>query len=151
MSNETYNLVKDSTGGIVGQITGDVTLDTGLLTNNTPVGHTTYLGQATDTVDNLYYPSGTRTTRPLFTTSNSWNATTITANGTSTATFGSSLPNPTSVVVEYTNTISSSQQVLQSLDTTDGSFSLNTTLAGTYLVSFTAFPYQKYSQIITAT
>lgn len=151
MAQVNYWVVVDTTGEIVGSITGDTTIDSGIITNNVAIGHTAYAQVNGDTAENTYYPTGTRTTRPLFSTANTWNKTSILANGTDTATFGSSLPNPTDCVVSFIGVTGTVQRVLQSQTIIDGSLSINTSIPGTYVVNLSAFPYQSYTQTITAT
>ena len=109
-----------------------------------------------------YYLSGVLTARPLMTSVATWDVTSITANGTSTATLGFGLPNPTTVnVTASVNLLSFSQvyrlpptvtTVLTSTDTvTTGSFLLKTEMVGEYEVTAIAFPYQSNTVIITGT
>ena len=149
MSFETYNIVKNSTGAIEHQVGADATLDANAVIDNTPVGYTAYLGSSTDTPAEFYYIGATKTARPAFSTVGSWNTTSITANGTSTATFSASLPNPTTIIVlvPYIKGIAQPGPITE----TSGSFSLTTTVAGTYTVIFDAFPYKQLTTTITAT
>lgn len=93
-----------------------------------------------------YYPSGVKTARPLLTTANSWNKTTFTANGTDSAVFGSSLPNPTYI------TIIGPLGVPNVYDetNTDTSITIKSTFKGDYEVTIKGFPYQDYTTTLTA-
>jgi len=89
--------------------------------------------------------TGAVTTRPTLTAT--WNKTSITANGSDTAIFGSTLPNPTTVIVgvPVSATTPEAEQV------TTGTFSITTTIAGEYTVTITPpFPYIPVTQVITA-
>lgn len=143
-----YNIVKDSTGEIVSQIGADLDLDSTAVTANTPAGHTAYEGLMTDTTYEWYYVGATKTARPLFSSVATWNTTTITANGTSTATLGPGLPNPTGVVIDIPR--SSGLDIPAPQTVTSGSFSLTTTVPGVYRVQVKAFPYQGTVYEVTA-
>lgn len=148
MAFELYNIVKDTTGEIERQIGADITNDATAVSSNTPSGYSAYLGDLADTPEKFYYVGATKTAKPVFTTSGSWDTTSITANGTSTATF-SSLPNPTEVVVIVPFVQGVSQPGL--ITVTSGSFALTTTVPGNYVVTFATFPYQPLTTTITAT
>lgn len=93
----------------------------------------------------------TRAARPLLSTVATWNKTSITANGTDSATL-SGLPNPTTIVIDLPagSTIDSSITLTYTI--TDGSFTLTANAPGTYTIhAYDPFPYQTYSQTITAT
>jgi len=84
---------------------------------------------------------------PILTTSNSWSATTLAANGTATVTFGSSLPNPTNVSVVLPPDVAA----VTISPVTDGVFSFSTVTPGSYVFTFVAEGYLSHTQTITAT
>lgn len=145
----TYNLADNTTGEIIAQIGVDTDNDANAVTNNTPSGATAYVGDPLDTSAIYYYVSGVKTARPLMSTVGSWNTTSITADGISTATFGSSLPNPTTVVVQLP--IGVGLTIPGPITVTTGSFSLTTPVPGIYNVIIDAFPYVQLATEITAT
>lgn len=134
-----YNIVDDTTGQIMLQIGADLDNDPNAVTDNTPVGMSAYQGEDTDTDAEWYYVSGVKTARPLFSSVATWNKTTIDADGVDTATL-SGLPNPTNMVVQVP--MGKGLDLPGPFTETSGSFSLTTTVAGTYLVLVEAFPYQ---------
>jgi hypothetical protein len=142
-----YNIADNTTGVIVSQVAVDLDNDANALTNNTPPGTTAYTGLQTDTADTFYYVAGVKTARPLFSTAGSWNTLAITANGTSTATFSASLPNPTNIYI----VVPLGLDIPAPITETSGSFSLNTTIAGSYVITFDAFPYQQAVYTVVAT
>lgn len=144
----TYNLADNSTGEILHQVGVDLDNDANALTDNTPAGTTAYAGDPLDSPNDWYYVAGVKTARPAFSTVGSWSATSITANGVSTATFGSSLPNPTTIIVSVP--VGSGLDIPGPITETSGSFSLTTTVPGDYYVMFDAFPYKQVIQKITA-
>ena len=87
-----------------------------------------------------------KTTRPLFTTSNSWNKTTFTANGTDSAVFGSSLPNPTYVTIIGPPGVPNVYEETN----TDTTLTIKSTFKGEYEVTIKGFPYQDYTTTLTA-
>jgi len=98
-----------------------------------------------ETVDQVnpiseYVVSGAITTRPLFSAVATLNKSVITADGTDSATLGSGLPNPTTVVGlqipdggEYTPAITT---------ITDGSLIIKSAVVGQIAFNLRAFPYQ---------
>lgn len=149
MAFEYYNIVLNSTGAITAQLGADTDTDANAVTDNTPALHTAYTGLATDTTEVFYYVGATKTARPAFSTVGSWGTQTITADGVSAATFGSSLPNPTNIIVNVPRGLGLT--LPGPLTVTAGSFTLTTTVAGTYEVTLNAFPYVQQSYTITAT
>lgn len=112
---------------------------------------TVYQTLTTDSIDSdahWYYVSGVLTARPLLTSVASWSTTSITANGVSSAVFGSGIPNPTTVsIIQQGN-----KAVTPVSGTiTSGTLTITANYPGTYLVTMNVFPYQDYSQVITAT
>lgn len=106
----------------------------------------------TDTIDsdlNWYYLSGVLTARPLLSTVATWSTLAITANGSSTATLGSGLPNPTTITIIVPGSTGIAQVAPQTI--TSGSFSLTTTQPGTYVVETSCFPYVDTAVSIIAT
>lgn len=83
------------------------------------------------------------TERPDFTAT--WDVTTITANGSSTATL-ETLPNPTTIVITVPVGVNS----VADQNITDGSFEMTTNVTGVYTITATAFPYKTQSWEITA-
>jgi hypothetical protein len=135
-----------------GQEAGQAVLSNqSILTSATPITPNTYY------VTN--YPSSpTLSTLLSFTTSNSWNTTSIPNNGTTQAIFGSSLPNPTTASIAITNSPTtlaysrgSPATVYMNQTITDGSLVMTSTVAGLYTVTLSAFPYQTYTATITVT
>ena len=114
---------------------------------NQPANTTIYTANVSDTGDTIYAFGGNIIARPLFTSVGSWNTLSITANGVSTASFISSLPNPTQVSIVLPSGLGSSHS---GTSVTTGTFNLTTTVAGSYVVTFTAFPYQTLTTTITA-
>lgn len=149
MSFELYNIADNTTGEILNQIGADVTLDANAVTDNTPAGTTAYLGDLTDKTTEWYYVAGVKTARPAFSTVGSWNTLSITADGVDDATFGSSLPNPTTVVVVVPPNLGI--LVPASVSVTTGSFVLTTDTPGEYIVTLDKFPYVQQTYTITAT
>lgn len=149
MSFELYNIADNTTGEILSQIGADVTLDANAVTDNTPSGTTAYLGLLTDKPSEWYYVAGVKTARPAFSTVGSWNTLSITADGVDDATFGSSLPNPTTAVVVVPSNLGI--EVPASVSITTGSFTLTTDTPGKYQVTLDAFPYMQETYTITAT
>ncbi len=96
-----------------------------------------------------YYSAGVKTARPLLTTVATWDVTSIIANGTFKATLGATLPNPTTVSVKPP--ANSGIAAIADQTVTDGTFTLATTVAGAYVVTAKAFPYQDYTVTINAT
>lgn len=93
-----------------------------------------------------YYPSGVKTTRPLFTAANSWSKTTFTANGTDSAVFGSSLPNPTHITIIGPSGVPNVYEETN----TDTSLTIKATVKGEYEITIRGFPYQDYTTTLTA-
>lgn len=94
-----------------------------------------------------YISGGVVTPRPLFTTSSSWNTTSITANGTSTATFGSTIPSGTvATIIANTAKVAS----ITPITITDGSLNITSNVVGTYDITFSKFPYLDYKVRVTA-
>lgn len=148
MAFETYNIVDNTTGKILSQVGIDLDNDPNGVINNTPSGTTAYLGTSDDKSETHYYVAGIKTARPAFSMVGFWNTTSITANGTSAATF-SGLPNPTTIIVmvPYIKGLNQPGPITE----TSGSFTLTTTVAGQYKVIFDAFPYLQQVTTITAT
>jgi len=96
--------------------------------------------------DIQYLVSDTPTTRPLFSTVVTWDSTTLTADNTDTVTL-SGLPNPSG----YNITVPEGAQIILPGTITDGSLTLKTNTSGLYTVIIDSYPYQLYSQVITAT
>jgi len=145
-----YWLVEDSTGKIIQMFDVDLTTQPTFLTDNTPANHSTYLVQSGETKDNTYFPSTIRTTRPLLTTVASWNKTTLISDGTDSVTFGSGLPNPTTVNISFISIgLLPPNDVTQVV--TDGTLTITTTVLLDLQINIDVFPYQPYSQIITVT
>lgn len=96
----------------------------------------------------VYMLGGVAVDRPLLTSMATWDTTTITANGTSSATLGPTLPSGT--VIRFTGAPAALGEI-DDLTETSGSFIMNTTIAGDYTVTATLFPYQTLTTIITAT
>lgn len=69
------------------------------------------------------------------------------ASGTDSITYGSSLPNPTTVLVQSDNT---SMEPVVAFTVTDGSLVLNTIVPGTYTITLSAFPYITKTITVTA-
>lgn len=88
--------------------------------------------------------TNTITTRPLLSTIVSWNTTTITANNSSTATL-SGIP----VGSNYNITVPTGVTSIPP-GTTTTSLNFKTDFPGLYTVEIDSFPYQLYSQTITA-
>lgn len=102
--------------------------------------------------DDQYYivsPTGTKTptARPALSTVATWNTTSITANGSSTATLGSGLP--TGTVVRFLD-VPPELTRPNDVTVTGGVFDLTTTVRGTFQVVVTAFPYLETTTTITA-
>lgn len=95
-----------------------------------------------------YYSAGVKTARPLLTTVATWSVTSISANGTAKATLGATLPNPTAITIVPPAGLGIAPIAEQTV--TDGSFELSTTVAGAYIVTAKAFPYQDYTVTINA-
>lgn len=112
-----------------------------------PSGHTRLTNESVDSDLTWYYPSGVKTARPLFSTVASWNKTTIDGDGVDAATFGSSLPNPTSASYRKGTTGPWSTET----SVTSGTYSFTATESGTYYIRLSAFPYQDYEATITVT
>lgn len=146
MTFEYYNIVSNTTGEIIRQLGGDTSIESNIITDNTPSGTTAYLGLQTDTNNEFYYITGTKTSRLIFSSVGSWDKQSIVANGTDTATFSSSLPNPTQIVVSVPNGLN----IPGPINETSGSFSVNTTVPGDYIVTFISYPYKQQSYTITA-
>lgn len=97
--------------------------------------------------DREHYISGSAvTSRPTITAT--WDKTSVTANGSDTATLGSTLPNPTSVSVAVPDgAVTPDDEVV-----TGGTFSFATSIAGNYIINVTPpFPYLSHTQVIVAT
>lgn len=93
-----------------------------------------------------YVSSGIITNKPKFTLSSSWNTTSITADGISSAIFGPSLPNGTLVTL----TVPTEVGTVNPFTETSGSLTINTTIPGTYIVKLQLFPYQVLETTLTA-
>lgn len=108
-------------------------------------GETAIGGEADDATEYINTTNQSVIARPSLTAT--WNKTTITANGTDTATLGSSLPNPTIVTVD----VPTGAVLPDPEEVTAGSFSLATTISGDYTVRiYPPFPYMSITQVITA-
>ena len=145
-----YVIYKDSNGQVLSFGTVPDTAHYDLITPGT--GNT----KVEETIESdltWYFPAGVKTARPLLTTANSWNKTTITANGTDTAVFGASLPNPTAVTIITPPTAGITTDGVNKITgtVTDGTLTITATKAGGYVVTLKAFPYQDYTVTITAT
>lgn len=149
MAFENYNIVSNISGAIVTRIGVDLALDPNGVSNNLPANTSAYVGLQSDSENDLYYVGNIKTSRPLFTTVGSWNRTNIVANGSNVATFGNTLPNPTQILVIVP--ANKGLPIPGQINETSGSFSLTTTIPGTYTVVFDAFPYKQLSTTITAT
>lgn len=136
---DTFNIVDDTTGMIMTQIGVDLEHDPDGVVMNTPVGHTAYVGEASDSPDAFYYVGGVKTPRPLFASIGSWDKTAIDADGVDAATFSSGLPVGTEVIVMVPLSTGLTQP--GPVEVNDGSFSLSTPIAGRYIVGMSAFPY----------
>lgn len=134
-----YVVYRDSDGSIVraGKCPDDE------LENQALTGETAIEGEADDTTQYVY--SGIVSSRPEIAAT--WDKIEITANGSDTATLGSSLPNPTIVFVSVPD-----GAIPPDVETvTTGIFEFATPIAGTYTLIVTPpFPYQPHTQIITA-
>lgn len=139
-----WGIVYNTTTGAIAQqlsdanvVLGGVVLGVGqaMLTVNSPVNTALY-----------YVPSGVLTLRPKFTSSSSWNTRGIVNDGSTTATFGSSIPSGTTCSVVHTNTvIPTFNQVI-----TDGNINITSTVTGPINVGLTLWPYLDYSTIVQA-
>lgn len=147
MSDLLIYAIYNTTTGEIKKVFGVLPDDTVTVPANVGSGEASSLETSVDP-DTEYYVSGVKTTRPLMTTVATWDTTSITANGTSSATLGPSLPNPTNILVSFS--IPSIDGSGTSITETSGSFSLTTVAAGSYTVTATAFPYQTYTTVITA-
>lgn len=134
-----YNIVDDTTGIIISQIGVDLDNDQNAISDNTPPGLTAYQGDENDTPGDFYYVSGVKTARPEFSTVVSWNTLEITADGVSSATM-SGLPNPTTILVTVPQNLG--LDIPGEFVETSGSFTLTTTVVGTYDVFIEAFPFK---------
>lgn len=140
--------IYNTTSGEITKVFGVGIDDILTIPGNTGVGEASSLETSVNATTQ-YYVSSVITTRPLFTSVGSWDTTTITANGISSATFGSSLPNPTTAVITTPPDAGTFNTVSATITT--GSFTITTPVAGTYQVTLTAFPYQQLTTTITAT
>lgn len=134
-----FIVYRDSDGAILRS--GECPDDT--LSLQAQTDETAIEGEANDSTQ--YISGGVVTARPTLTAT--WNKTTITANGSDTATFGSTLPNPTTVTVgvPVSATAPEAEQV------TTGTFSIATPISGEYTVTvMPPFPYMPVTQVITA-
>lgn len=106
-------------------------------------GESVIEGEAND--EEEYILAGVITPRPEITAI--WNKTAISADGADTATFGSTLPNPTDISVMVPDgAISPEVETV-----TSGTFEFATPIVGEYTLSIVPpFPYQPISQVITA-
>jgi hypothetical protein len=95
--------------------------------------------------DTQYISSGSPTTRP--TLSLTWNKTTITADGSDSATVASGIPNPTN----YRIIVPAGIQSISDGTITTGTLTFTADLSGIYTIILDSFPYQTYKQNITAT
>lgn len=86
------------------------------------------------------------TTRQLLSTVVTWDSGTLTADGVDSCTL-SGLPNPSS----YNIAVPVGVDAIPDGVITDGSLVFKTNQSGTYIITIDSFPYQLYSQTITAT
>lgn len=137
-----FIVYKNSNGMIVRY--GDCQDD--MLAEQAETGETAMEGEAEDTTQ--YISAGVITARPALTAT--WNKTTITANGVDQATFGSGLPNPTSVML--TTVPDGAHLPEEPEEVTTGTFTFATPISGAYTIIVTPpFPYIPVTQEIVAT
>lgn len=92
-----------------------------------------------------YLVSSTPTTRPLLSSIATWDSTTLTADNIDTVIL-SGLPNPSNYSIQTPLGVSP----ITSGTITDGTLEFKTDFTGTYTIVIDSFPYQLYSQNITA-
>jgi hypothetical protein len=114
-----------------------------------------YYGLLLDAVSNPidYYVAGipgapVLTERPLLTTVATWNKTTITANGTDSATLGAGLPNPTTVIINIVT--AEGAEPVDNFTVTDGSLVFKSNIIGEYSILAQTISYKDYLVTITA-
>lgn len=106
-------------------------------------GETAIEGEANDATQ--YIDGGSVVSRPALTAV--WNKSSVTANGSDTATFGSTLPNPTIVTV----VVPDGAETPPAETVTIGTFSFATPVAGEYTITVSPpFPYKPIIKTITA-
>jgi hypothetical protein len=147
MTIQRYVTYDNTTGEISNVFTVDDIFPNAIsdLYYNIPVNNTLALCDHDDDPMIIYFPSGVKTFKPYFVDYNSWNHTVGSADGLSSITFGTSLPNPTSC-----NIITPKQvKNIAPIDITSGTATITTTVPGTYIVKFSQFPYFDYEEAIT--
>lgn len=145
MAIQKYLIYNNSTGRVLKQLQVDTAIDSTTIPLNTLSGETAYLASSIDSADTVYFPSGVRTDRPLFSSVASWNQTVQTADGASLISFGSSLPNPT--IVDITTPSSVNNATGNSV--TSGSVSISATVPAVHTVNISSWPYLDYTNTIT--
>lgn len=147
MSN--YVIYNTTSGKIVYSImlTNDTDIDS--ITANVGVGEDYLQGGDSDAVSNSYVNAGVVVPLLEFEDMSGWDTTTISANGTSTATFGSALPNPTQVQIRP-DTTTTGATALTTVNVTDGSLSFATFAPAVYSFEISAFPYRTIITTVTA-
>ncbi|WP_025041034.1 hypothetical protein [Nitrosospira briensis] len=134
-----YIVYETTTGAIVrsGECQDD------MLDDQARVGETAIEGEADDTTQ--YVDGGLVASRPEITAL--WNKTEVAANGSDTATLGTSLPNPTEVSVSVPDgAVAPETEIV-----TSGTFSFATPIAGSYTINvIPPFPLRPHTQIIAA-
>lgn len=135
-----YIVYRDSDGAILR--TGDCPDD--VLSLQAQTGETAIEGEADD--DTHYIVAAVVTERPTLTAT--WDKTTITADGVDQATLGSTLPNPTNLMVTV---VPEGVQQPDPEEVTTGTFTFATPVAGEYTILVTPpFPYIAVTQVIIA-
>lgn len=142
-----YNIVDESTGMIVSQLGADLEIAPDAVSINLQPGFVAYEGEDADTPDEFYYVDDVKTERPEFTSVGSWNKLAIMANGVDDATF-TGLPNPTTIGITVPAGLG--LDIPGDIIETSGSFSLVTSVPGTYYVVFESFPYKQGQYTVEA-
>lgn len=141
-----YVLYENTTGKIVGD--GDVSTSDQVLQQNT-ASLTAIAGAGSIALN--YVLSGVITARPaLSTVATVTNAGGWAANGSDVYSYGTGLPNPTTVSIKANGASGYNFTNIPPFTVADGVLNLTTTMPGDYVITLTAFPYQDQTLSVTA-
>jgi hypothetical protein len=142
----SYVLATSANGPILAA--GTVTSDYQVAQQSTS-GYTAYAGVGTPQTH--YMLNGAITTRPdLASLATVTNVGGWTANGTDVYSYGTTLPNPTTVTIRANGTAGYALSPVAAFNVTDGTLNLTTTMPGDYVITLDAFPYATKTLMVTA-